>query len=550
MRGGTGCLVVGLSGRDGRGPTLPRPPAAEWCLADLAGAERLSDALATLARTHGAAHPGAPGLPVFLVCDAFLRSGSEEELRSLSGLVAAVADLSCEPNGDPRSPGAHSAVRVVRWRVEPGTEAAWADLFAEPGLADPQDALAVRALARRTGPLLLEGPVGAGKTYLAGVLARVLYDEHADHGWQRRAAVVRNFAHVRLDDLDANLRGVAQAAYTGVAPRAGWLAEADGGVLLLDDFQEAPVPVQSRLLDLLSATSDVVSVGRAGASAAEQTHRRVRFVLGVNEPVKWLVAASRLRRDLLSRVRSYHCLPALAGRDDASLARLVHVLLAKHHVPLERLASTRTEGADAAAPGPRSWLRHLSPDALAVLRTPSLPDNVRGLDKLLLDLVESDPCGTAPFSASDVVRALGARPGGPGPPQVGAPADELRRLLLARDSAGVAALLGPLDACAVDTLLRALVVAVGDRSGWNVGRMRADGALAPLASSYDGLRGLVQRFRPPPPRFAQTHATRPPETGRGSRNRTRNRVTAAPLKLPVPWHTACVSDNPVVFFEP
>jgi hypothetical protein len=63
----------------------------------------------------------------------------------------------------------------------------------------------------------------------------------------------------------------------------------------------------------------------------------------------------------------------------------------------------------------------------------------------------------------------------------------------------VAALLGPLDAAAVDTLLRSVVVAVGDRSGWNVGRMRADGALAPLASSYDGLRGLVQRFRPPPP---------------------------------------------------
>lgn len=144
----------------------------------------------------------------------------------------------------------------------------------------------------RDGPLLMDGPTGTGKSMAAELIAQRL----------GKPFVKINIAAVSETLLESQMRGHSKGAYTDAATAEdGWFAKADGGVLFLDEFQNASLVSQTQLLDLLDAVSNVVLVNRLGESQRKKFN--VKVILAANKPVDELLADGKLRSDLFYRIR-------------------------------------------------------------------------------------------------------------------------------------------------------------------------------------------------------------------------------------------------------
>jgi len=102
-----------------------------------------------------------------------------------------------------------------------------------------------RVALRSTAPLLLTGPTGAGKSFLAN---RIYQLKQARHRVSGRLVAV-NCATLRGDNAMSTLFGHVKGAFTGAqTARTGLLREADGGVLFLDEIAELGLDEQAMLL--------------------------------------------------------------------------------------------------------------------------------------------------------------------------------------------------------------------------------------------------------------------------------------------------------------
>jgi transcriptional regulator with AAA-type ATPase domain len=157
----------------------------------------------------------------------------------------------------------------------------------------------------KEGPILFVGPPGTGKTMAAKALANK----------NGRSFYSYNVAEIPETMIEARIRGYEKGYFTGAdSARLGWFEKANGGILLLDDFQAAPQHVQTQLLDLLNATSDKMLISRLPDS--EPRRFSVRVILAVNEPLKELIETSepktKLRKDLYDRIRQSVKFPTLS----------------------------------------------------------------------------------------------------------------------------------------------------------------------------------------------------------------------------------------------
>jgi len=176
----------------------------------------------------------------------------------------------------------------------------------------------------REGPLLLDGETGTGKSLRAKLIAESL----------TRKFVAVNLSGISSATLESRMRGHVKGAFTDAKNEsAGWFADADQGVLFLDELQNGSLEFQAQLLDLLSPTSNTVRVDRMGDSRRRRFD--VKVVLATNKPVSELLAARLLREDLFYRIRDVVTLPSFnsvlrgeARRSETPLAfirRLFHV---------------------------------------------------------------------------------------------------------------------------------------------------------------------------------------------------------------------------------
>jgi DNA-binding NtrC family response regulator len=171
---------------------------------------------------------------------------------------------------------------------------------AEDGVGDGVSGL---AKLPPTGLVLLEGPSGAGKSTLARRLHSVWNTEQRRSG----AFVAVNVAAIPEGLFDGELRGWEAGAHsTALKGREGYLEQAEGGTLLLDEIGELSASGQIALLQVLDSVQPGAQrrrVRRLGGTTEKEVD--VHIVVATNRSLHDDVRTGKFRRDLYARIRGH-----------------------------------------------------------------------------------------------------------------------------------------------------------------------------------------------------------------------------------------------------
>ncbi|MGR7560984.1 RNA repair transcriptional activator RtcR [Klebsiella aerogenes] len=163
-----------------------------------------------------------------------------------------------------------------------------------------------RVSLHSTDPILLTGPTGAGKSFLAKRIFQLRQSRHLVAG----KFVAINCATLRGDNAMSTLFGHVKGAFTGAqAARSGLLREADGGVLFLDEIAELGLDEQAMLLKAIEEKSFFPF------GSDKEVHSDFQLIAGTHRDMRQWVADGRFREDLYARINMWSfALPGLAQR--------------------------------------------------------------------------------------------------------------------------------------------------------------------------------------------------------------------------------------------
>lgn len=213
----------------------------------------------------------------------------------------------------------------------------------------------LRRFARQDETLLLCGPTGSGKSYLA---------EWCHHQSPRAAAPFESgdLLH-KTDEMQmAELFGWRRGAFTGaVSDREGLVERVRGGTLFIDEIDKLSMKAQAGLLRFLE-TRRFRPMGDTGPERESD----VRIIVGTNADLEHLVEVNQFREDLLYRINVLPVrLPPLRARKD-EIAAWAEFMANRRH-------------ADAGAPG----RVRISASAAVALTALEWPGNLRQLDNVI-----------------------------------------------------------------------------------------------------------------------------------------------------------------------
>ncbi|WP_236197438.1 RNA repair transcriptional activator RtcR [Pseudomonas glycinae] len=163
-----------------------------------------------------------------------------------------------------------------------------------------------RVAVRSKAPMLLIGPTGAGKSFLA----RRIYElKRSRHQMQGRFVEV-NCATLRGDGAMSALFGHVKGAFTGAqSARDGLLRAADGGMLFLDEIGELGADEQAMLLKAIEEKR-FFPLG-----SDKEVDSDFLIIAGTHRDLRSRVAEGLFREDLYARINLWTFdLPGLAGR--------------------------------------------------------------------------------------------------------------------------------------------------------------------------------------------------------------------------------------------
>lgn len=165
-----------------------------------------------------------------------------------------------------------------------------------------------RVAVRSTAPMLLAGPTGAGKSFLARRIYALKKARHSVKG----AFVEVNCATLRGDGAASTLFGHVRGAFTGAATeRAGLLRTANEGLLFLDEIGELGADEQAMLLKAIEEKT-FYPVG-----SDREVNSDFQLIAGSNRDLRQEVIAGRFREDLFARINLWTwTLPSLAERTE------------------------------------------------------------------------------------------------------------------------------------------------------------------------------------------------------------------------------------------
>jgi len=163
-----------------------------------------------------------------------------------------------------------------------------------------------RVAVRSTAPMLLIGPTGAGKSFLA----RRIYELKRSRYQVQGRFVEVNCATLRGDSAMSALFGHTKGAFTGAQnSRDGLLRAAHGGMLFLDEIGELGLDEQAMLLKAIEEKR-FYPMGADREVASD-----FLIIAGTHRDLRGRVAEGLFREDLYARINLWTFdLPGLAGR--------------------------------------------------------------------------------------------------------------------------------------------------------------------------------------------------------------------------------------------
>ncbi|MDD1795301.1 sigma-54-dependent Fis family transcriptional regulator [Enterovibrio sp. ZSDZ42] len=164
-------------------------------------------------------------------------------------------------------------------------------------------------------PLVIQGETGVGKEVFAKAT-------HASSSRAHKKLVAVNCAAIPADLVESELFGYVKGAFTGANTKGsiGYIRQADGGTLMLDEIGDMPLHVQARLLRVLQEKA-VTPLGSTESYSVD-----FRVICATHQSLREAVAQKKFREDLYYRINGLTLfLPALKERSDINA--LVNVLL-------------------------------------------------------------------------------------------------------------------------------------------------------------------------------------------------------------------------------
>ncbi len=204
----------------------------------------------------------------------------------------------------------------------------------------------VDTIAASDGSVLLIGETGVGKELFADYI-------HRSSPRRDKPFVKVALSAMPHDLLESELFGHEKGAFTSAtAEKKGLFELAHGGTLFLDDIDDVPQPIQTKLLRVLESR-EVMRVGGTSTIPVD-----VRLITASKVDLKELVSRNLFRADLYYRINVIPVeIPALRERREDISVLVLHFL--------ERFA-----------PGKQL---NLSPEAMRALVNYNWPGNVREL---------------------------------------------------------------------------------------------------------------------------------------------------------------------------
>lgn len=259
-----------------------------------------------------------------------------------------------------------------------------------------------RVAVRSSSPILLTGPTGAGKSQLA----EQIYLLKKQSGKVKGAFVAVNCATLGGDLAKSALFGHKKGAYSGAgADHDGFLKEADGGIVFLDEIGELPLEAQAMLLKAIEEKSF------RPLGAAKDEHSDFQLICGTNRDLAVDVADKRFRADLLSRINLWSfTLPGLAERREDIEPNLVYELArfsekSGKHISFSKEARKRFM--DFALDPSNSWPGNFRDLNAMIVRMATLSDGGRITEEVVADEIERSSPGARRGAASAEVAGGG-----------------------------------------------------------------------------------------------------------------------------------------------
>jgi DNA-binding NtrC family response regulator len=232
-----------------------------------------------------------------------------------------------------------------------------------------------RRIARREIAVLVTGETGTGKELLASLI-------HAESPRRAKPLVRFNCAAIAPELADAELFGHTRGAFTGAtADRPGFVAQADGGTLVLDEVGELPEAIQAKLLRTLQE-GEIQPVGAGRVRKVD-----VRVIACTHRDLEADARAGRFRADLYYRlaVITLHVPPLRERASD--IPALVEVF--------RRRYALRFDMPDV----------QLAPDLVSALAAREWAGNVRELENAVAALLATSDGGTLAAEALGAPRS-------------------------------------------------------------------------------------------------------------------------------------------------
>lgn len=149
---------------------------------------------------------------------------------------------------------------------------------------------------RSSAPMLLIGPTGAGKSFLA----RRVYELKRQRQQLEGRFIEVNCATLRGDSAMSSLFGHVKGAFTGAqTERPGLLRSADGGLLFLDEIGELGLDEQAMLLKAIEEKRFFPFGGDREVASDFQ------LIAGTHRNLQQWVAKGRFREDLYARINMW-----------------------------------------------------------------------------------------------------------------------------------------------------------------------------------------------------------------------------------------------------